>query len=497
MQDESAPPRGSPDAAWLCGAMVATCIASVLFVAFVVAQRLGYRYELEWLEGAVLQHVDEVRAGRVPYAEPSARFSPFYYTPLYYYAAAPALAFFGHGFLGPRLVSLAASIGSLVLVFGFVVRETGRRSAALAALALFTAGYWWSGRWFEVARIDSLFLCLTLAGAYALRFARGRGRAALAGVLLAAAVLTKQTALFVALPLFGWAWLARRDAIALATFTAALVSAAVLLDLGSDGWARYCLIELGRGHPFERGRLVSFWTRDVFSRLPFAIALCAAALGSARRESDAFYWVLGAGALATACLPRIKLGGYENNLLPVFAVVAIAAGLALGRLTGSARGTRLGPLPFAPERLAYGLVIAQLLWSLPRQSPLAWVPTAEDRAAGDAVVRTLAEAKGAVLVPTAPYLAERAGKHGSAHQMNLTDLVWSSSPHEARVLDAFRQGLASGHYERVVLNNARRAWLVPLPPAYEYRGRIFAEGLFEPTSGSREFVPAHLYVRRE
>lgn len=486
MQDER--PRSDLAVSILRWATLAVSVGTLALVAFVVAQRIGYPYELEWLEGAVLQHVGEVRAGRSPYAEPSMRFSPFYYTPLYYYLAAPTLSLFGEGFLGPRLVSLAASIGCIGLVFAFVVGETRDRSAAFAAGGVFAGGYGWSGRWFDVARIDMLFLGLVLAGAYALRFERGRARAALAGALLAAAVLTKQTAILVALPLLGEAAL-RRRLVAAGTFAGVLVVAATYLELDSRGWFRYCLFELGRGHAIVPARLFSFWTNDLVLRLPFVLLLVGGALASELRKRDAFYPLFALGTLAAAYLPRIKIGGYDNNLLPLFALGAVGAGVALARLVGSVSDRRR-------VRLAWGLAFAQLAWSLPRESPLGWVPTEQDRAAGDALVRMLGAAAGEVLVPTAPYLAERAGKRGSAHHMNLRDLVWSNVPAREQVLDSFREGLLRGRWERVVLSDGHGAWLVDLPPTYAYAGRVVPEGAFEPRSGSREFVPAHLYLRR-
>ena len=57
-------------------------------VVFVIAQRYAYPYQLEWIEGSVLQHVVRVLDGQPVYAAPDMHFAPALYTPLYYYAAA-------------------------------------------------------------------------------------------------------------------------------------------------------------------------------------------------------------------------------------------------------------------------------------------------------------------------------------------------------------------------------------------------------------------------
>ena len=45
--------------------------------------RIGYPYELEWMEGGSLQNVQRVVGGESIYVEPSIDFVPFLYTPLY------------------------------------------------------------------------------------------------------------------------------------------------------------------------------------------------------------------------------------------------------------------------------------------------------------------------------------------------------------------------------------------------------------------------------
>ena len=101
----------------------------------------------------------------------------------------------GPSYLALRLVSLVSSLACFALLAGLVRRETGSAVAGAGAAGLLAATYFATGTWFDVARVDSLFLAFSVAGLYAVRRMRGPRGAVAAGVLLAAAALTKQTGL--------------------------------------------------------------------------------------------------------------------------------------------------------------------------------------------------------------------------------------------------------------------------------------------------------------
>src|SRR5262245_34727973 len=55
---------------------------------YVVLRRLAFPYELEWMTGSVMDHVERVREGQPLYAPPTADWIPYLYPPLYYWLAA-------------------------------------------------------------------------------------------------------------------------------------------------------------------------------------------------------------------------------------------------------------------------------------------------------------------------------------------------------------------------------------------------------------------------
>src|SRR6202044_351569 len=101
----------------------------------------------------------------------------------------------GASYLSLRLVSLVSSLACFALLARLVQRETGSIAAGTGAAGAFAATYFAAGTWFDIGRVDSLFLALSIGGLYAVRHMRGLRGAITAGALLAAAALTKQTGL--------------------------------------------------------------------------------------------------------------------------------------------------------------------------------------------------------------------------------------------------------------------------------------------------------------
>jgi 4-amino-4-deoxy-L-arabinose transferase-like glycosyltransferase len=149
----------------------------------------------------LLDHVHRVLAGQPIYPKPSSDFVATMYTPGYYYVSAAVAWMIGEGFVAPRLVSLVSSLAICALVFHAVRRETSDLYAASVSAFLLAATFRAAGSRFDLARPDSLCLALWLAAAVRPRFATRPRHDLVAGALLSASILTKQTALLLALPL--------------------------------------------------------------------------------------------------------------------------------------------------------------------------------------------------------------------------------------------------------------------------------------------------------
>jgi hypothetical protein len=429
---------------WRAAALLAAG-AHLLVVLVVAFARLRYPFELEWLEGGSLDHVRRVLEGRAVYGPPSLEFTPFMYTPLYYYAAAASSLAFGLGLPALRVVSLLATLATLALIGDLARRETGQAWAGLLAAGLYAATYRLSGAWFDLARVDALFVLLLIASLYALRVGRASSSAALAGVLLVLAVQTKQVGILAALPFAGAAWVQdrRRSAWFTVAFLLALGLTAAALDHGSGGWYRYYVSTLTRQHELVPQGLLAFAVRDLLAPLPVAIAavIAAARVAGPHRRALRFHAVAGCGLVAIAAISRMNVGGYYNVAMPAHALLALLFGIAAAGLSRS----RWAPALFAA-------CLLQL--ALRGYDPRRLIPTRADRDAGQRLVATLRARPGPLLLPSHPYLLPLAGHPGHAHQMAMNDVLLNERREEVRQLLAapLREALRERRYRTVVLD---------------------------------------------
>ena len=428
--------------------------------------RLGYPFPLEVLESNSLVEVHRILAGQPLYAAPTVSYVPDGYPPLYFAVSAAAASVLGQSYLALRLVSLVSSLACFAVVARCVQRETASAAAGLAAAGLLAATYFATGNWFDVARVDSLFLALSIAGLYAARWMRSRRGAIVAGLLLGAAFLTKQTALAE-----GAAVLAavaagprRRLAITAALAYAAVLAASTLaLGLASHGWYLYYAFEQMSQHALSLAAAGRFWARYLLPTLGIAVA---AVLLGVRRLPPAL--LAGCVALvAEGWAALVHTGGGVNDLLPAYLAVAVLAGLALGGRAGAGPGRGAwalwpvtGPLS-GHGRLACPVRLAP--WSSPSwrswrraSAPGSAIPAGADRAAGlrlTAGVRTLG---GTIAIPADPALALTAGLPAVEDQFAAVDVLraigpWSPSPRFAQ-----RRGRGGRHEIHRDHHRARR-----------------------------------------
>src|SRR5437016_5947719 len=97
-------PRPAPDRA-LAGVSAVVAVLAIIVVCSRIAFRIGYPFELEWMEGAMVDHAARVRAGLPIYCAPTPEHVAFLYTPLLYQLGALVSLVTGQGFLALRLVS--------------------------------------------------------------------------------------------------------------------------------------------------------------------------------------------------------------------------------------------------------------------------------------------------------------------------------------------------------------------------------------------------------
>ncbi len=449
---------------------LAAALYVVVYLA-VVVKRIGYPYELEWMEGGSVDHVQRIVDGVPLYAPPSINFVPFIYPPLYFYASAAVAQVTGVGFLPLRIVSALASVGAMLVLFLYGRREGGGALHGMIAAGVFAASFAASGGWFDIGRVDSLFILLVLLAIYQIRFARGRLGWIAAGIVIALAYATKQTALVALGPLVLYALIVDRRRWLYLAVTAVLASVGAYLVMSAlcGEWYAYYIYRVPAGHAMLWGDLLLFWTRDILPWGAVAMLLAAPFVADRLRNGIGgerwFHALLLIGMFGAAWISRLHVGGYINVVMPAHAAIALLVPAALRWWTNRLRGVdaqpasigpdaaalaRPAPLPVAESYILLVLLAQFVMWYY---NPKAFVPSHADRDAAGRFIAELAAAKGEVFVADHSWLAVLAGKHSNAQSQSMLDVLRSGdTATAAAMVEQVRTAIAAKRYGLVAVD---------------------------------------------
>jgi hypothetical protein len=347
-----------------------------------------------------------------------------------------------------------------------------------------------------LARVDSLALALSLGAVLASRRARRFWGFAGAGVLVACAVLTKQTSLVVLPAVLVFSAVRGRRRAALTTacaFALVVLAIGIVLQIQSKGWFWYYVVELPATHGTKgrEAQIAGFWLDELLRALPLASTVALLFLFGIplplARGLRAGHTVLALSLVLGAYAARIHMGSSLNDLMPAHAALALVFGITLHGMSEPAPSQR--SLPLAVVALAQ---LALLAGSL-RQ----YVPTRADAAAGQLVVDRIRETPGEVLVVNHPHLALLAGKTPYAHQMAFID-VFEAKRDPRGVRELLRQqwaALFSSHrFAMVILDNDWYVFKNELERSYVRVGRLpLGDDVLWPKTGTH-FRPELVYV---
>jgi hypothetical protein len=483
--------------------VVETVLASVVAIAAlwfvlafltIAAARISYPLPLEWMEGGLVLETRRVLAGQPLYVEPSPDFAPFIYPPLYFYVTAAVASITGLGYLPLRLVAIVSTLGCFAVIALLVRRETGTLLPALAAVGLFAALYPAAGAWFDLARVDMLYLFVACVVVFLVRFGRGASMGLAAGVCFALAFLTKQSALLALSPLVLYAlYYKRRFGLAFAASAAGLVGASVLLlQAVSDGWFVYYVFELPTMHPTRGRRLLTFWTRDLLRPLALAAAVAfgyvASAVGGGRTETGVFYGLLLCGFVGGSWQARFHSAGWVNTLIPAYAAIAIGFGLGLAAAFRAATEYGGRPPDLSPAIGRSVVLLAVLLqFTALLYVPAGHIPPPAANERAEASIDAVASMRGPVFSPVYPYMAVQAGHEPTAHKMALVDVLRAEAHPEGRALRArLSRALSDDPRYRTLLTHGGVYAFGRMAKAYRY-DRPFPRGARppRPSTGAR------------
>ncbi len=529
----------------------ATVFAIVLgYWLYTVSLRIGYPYDLEWMEGGMLIHALRIQEGLGIYVPPSSDFIPYIYPPLYptFLSVASELWTLDY-WMGRGLSIVGTLLATSALVFG-LRKETGSWAMGWLSGALWLSSYDDVGTFFDLTRADGLMMGVL---AWSIVCARWN-RLVVAGLLCWVAFLTKHNAAIVGVPIALWLW---RTASWQSALRFGLWSAVpALMSIGwlqwsTDGLFLIYLLDVPAHHPIVGQRLV--WLSAVEMLTPFVAPTL---LLSVLLVKDLFHrarWrgiVLGLAVLAfvgmtqvdVSAFPKIA-GSHKAGQIPFAVAIWILVVVACARPSvwlqwwrngqedeqGSVFWRLIACTLFLFSALMRGHhggftnVLMPGIWSLCVVVPLlihrygrqypTWLihigmllmmgqsvwglwavedyaPTEEDRLAGDAMVAEFSSSQGPVWAPHSPWLSVQAGYEPTTHLIALWDIDHEGGP-LVDYVDDIKSDIANHRWGTIVSADKRLGFGVR--QHYEYHRSIRPKGrLFVPKVGWK-VRPSYVY----
>ena len=426
-------------------------VCAVIFYGFIyeIFGRFAYPYPLEWLEPATSDIVSRILSGLPVYCEPTYSYVPSMKASLYYYVVAAVALLLGDSLHAGRLVSILASFGVGFVIWTFIRREGGTRTWSLFGVALFLGAYHLSLDWYDIARLDSLFLLLTMAGAFALRFAR---RPAIAGLAFSAAFFTKQAVLFVIIPMLLLYAFAEPKRVKIAASTAAVLIATGIagMHLATDGWSTYFLFEVPRHAAFRLDEIARLFAGDILAPLFLALLSTIGLIAKNWKSEPAralFYGGLLCGTLLVGLVGRANVAGSPNVFMPAYAVLAVAMPLGLQIiLTAWSEGKGL---KFAVGVAVHLAAVAQL--AILSYDPRHAIPSPHDKEVSEQMLTRLRGIDKRMLIMDDRYFARLLGNQSIGLDYSLTDVILDrSSPVTAKLQQSIIDALRTRQFAGVV-----------------------------------------------
>ncbi len=470
---------------------------SYLIIALI---RMSYPFELEWMEGGSVEHIIRILQGKDIYVKPSMDFIPYIYTPLYSWVSALVSKIMGVGLMPLRLVSMVSSVICMIFIYLIVKKETDNKFAALVSMCLFPACFFIGGSWFDLARVDSLFLAMVLVSAYILRFKKTGGWFIIGGVFAFLAFFTKQSSMLIyamiGIFLLFENW--KRSLYFIFTFSILAIGSTIVYNYYSDGWYYFWNFSLVASHRWNKQFFILFWSNDLFKPISIAIAFSSVfiLLKIVKKEikPNLFYfgWLL--GMIGCAWSSRLHYGGYDNVLIPAFTILIILMGIGLNeimKLIGNDDDNK------SMIMRIFVLMIVLGQFTTLYYNPRKLIPHGYDYENGWKFMNRVSKVDGDVYIATNSYISRIAGKKSFTHMMLVFDLMESNQKYGKMIRAEFENSLQSGKYKELYVNDWVLVNYPNIEKYYERKGKLFEhESAFSALTG---FItrPEYVYVPRK
>ena len=453
----------------------------VILYLYVIYQRISLPFDLEWGEGAGINQISRILSGEPLYAAPTENFAALVYTPFYYWLSS-LLAVIAHEItFAARLISVMASFGSAGIVAWLVHKETGNRMASWLAGVLYLACFALSDGFYDLVRVDSLYVLVLLVSFFFLRASSKPAGKIAAGLAIALGFFIKQSTLIVFFPITLYLviknW--RTYWTFLLTVLLGVLGPFYWLNARSEGWFNYYIIRLPKEHGYSLVSAVNFWVGDLMGPLGIALGFGLVYLllrwakqpgrgkknvqlsktkdaeeteGKERRNKFQLFALFSLGAVGAAWATRASNGGGANNAMSAYAAISLLFGLGFNEV---------GKLIAKDAKTAnnYSILVAsfvtiQFIGLI--YNPFNFLPTAAEVRANEMLIDEIAEIDGLIWAPYRSHLPRLVGKKSSIHAVNLFELTGyfkgTVLPEGNDLVQQIRENVCNQAYGLIVLD---------------------------------------------
>lgn len=460
---------------------------------FIAIRRIYYPFEIEWMEGGTLIHIKRLWEGLPLYIAPDIGFTPAIYTPLYYYIAILPVKIWGLNFLSIRILSFTSSILIGICIYYIIKFNTKNRFYSYIALSLYFASFKVTGAWFDIGRVDSLAILFIMLGYLSLINDNFFINNILSPLFMLAAYFTKQNSIVVAFAAVIYLFFYRKKSLNyfLILFFIPLIIIHLIFNQSSEGWFNYYTLILSNSLDNKYQRLLTFWINDLIKNLPliFFVLISISFNKKIINLTPKYLFFLLPALIFMSLSGRIKIGGYENAIIPAFLGLILAYANILYLLNKYSDKTY--------HKFIYLSIIIQfvvLYYPLSTQ-----IPTNNDVEEGKKFIKLVSSFEGDVFLPDHPYYLIMAGKDFQAHTMAISDFLNSSNLkiYKSKLIKKLNNDFKDQKYDALVFSSSSKDFFSKFTNFQKYYKLVNSNltgNNLNPLTGA-ENKPTYLFIK--
>jgi hypothetical protein len=315
--------------------------------------------------------------------------------------------------------------------------------------------------------------------------------------------LTKQTALVASTPILLYLFFVEKKRAAIVFVVASLIicSITLLLNYNSEGWySFYTFTLLFQQTEWIPWKFFTFWNDDLIKKLHIAILFTLFFFLSSNyapnnHNSLKLIFVL-LGATGASFLTRIKVGGYDNVLIPAYSIISITFGLGLNKAIILTKRRICKSNALCIQALIYVLCLVQLI-SL-SYDPSSLTQTRSDYEAMQKILDLAAGVKGDVFIPEHGNFMNLIGKKNFAHHSAIWDVLRAENQTIGKEIlsNNLEAEIRNQRFDMIILDSSWNYCCQYLNAYYKYAGRIFSDETSIYPANRWKKSPMHIYIAK-